>query len=224
MALLSQLALHRHIDGTLGALISLVVLAHGRNVILVLVPEILLAVRGTHNPWWEDAANKLVGPWLLEFLSRWDDAATGHLLEDPDDGVEDGVGDDTGDETVGDGVGEWHNGERDESRDGVTRVAPVDDGGSLAHHGSDDDQSTASSPWRDGGEDRCEEDGDEEADSGGDSGETGLATFGDTSTRLDESGDGGEAEEGADGDTEGCGMLVKIIDSEEWWENLPSTM
>lgn len=186
-----RLVLLRHLHGgccgievTLGLPHGAFVAAHRShlNNLIVLAPEITLAACRAHDPWRQYAPNELVRPGLLVNFSGWNPAATRNLLDDPDGGVDDGVGDNTANETVGDGVGEGHDGEGDKRGDGVTGVAPVNRGGSLAHHGADDDEGTASGPWWDGGEDRGEEDGDEEANSRSDGGNTGFAAFGDSST------------------------------------------
>ena len=171
--------------------------------LIVLVPEIAFAACCAHDPWWQNASHELVRPGLLVHLSGWDDTTARGLLDDPDGGVDDGVGNDATDETVGNGVGERHDGEGDERGDGVARVAPVNCGSGLAHHGADDDEGAAGGPGRDGREDRGEEDGDEEAEARDYGGDTSFAAFGDAGTGFDEGGYGGQAKEGTDCDAEG---------------------
>ena len=144
------------------------------------------------------------------------DLAPGDGLDDPDERVDDDVAADTGDETVGDGVREAHDGDGEESRHGVAHVAPVDLGDGANHHGSDQDENAARGPGRDRREDGREEDGDEEADTRRHGRNARLATFADTCTRLDEGGDGGGSEDGADSDTDGInevghGRALKVL-------------
>lgn len=183
---------------------------HGADVLL----RVVLAVDGVASsvPWHaarldadeprrsESTRNT---PRLTGLVTVWHNAALGGLAKDERNGVEDHIGDDTGDKTVGDRVGEGHGGQADEGGESVSGVVPVDVDDGLHHHGSDEDQSTASGPWWDRGKDGRKEDGDEEADTGEHGSKTSLAAFRDTSTRLDVGGDWRRAEEGTDGDRDG---------------------
>lgn len=54
------------------------------------------------------------------------ESAKGDLVHDPDKTVDNDVADNTSNDTIGNRVGERHDGKGQESRDGVTRVIPVD--------------------------------------------------------------------------------------------------
>lgn len=78
---------------------------------------------------------------------------------------------------------------------------------SNLHQGSNNDQRSTSGIWRDRGEDGSKEDCDEEAEAADNSGESGLATFGNTGTRFDECSDRRRAKQGTDGDTNGINQI-----------------
>lgn len=76
-----------------------------------------------------------------------------------------------------------------------------------------DDQGRACGPRRNGGEYGSEEETEEEADSGDDGSQAGLAALGDTSATLDESGHGRTAKESTDRNGEGVGT---VCDCRAW--------
>lgn len=164
------------------------------RMLLVGMPEILLAARSTSEPRRENTAGNPVGPGILGLLVRRHDPASRRYFDDGDERVEDDVGDDTRDEAVGDTVSEGHDGEGDEGGYRVTGITPIDFGGSFAHHGPNQYQGAASGPGRDGCEDWGEEYRDEEADPGEDGGEACLTAFGNAGTRFDISSDRRRAE------------------------------
>jgi len=139
-----------------------------------------------HEPWWKNATGDAPGPVLLLFLVGWHNAATRRLLDDEHHCVDKDVRADTGDKTIGDRVCEGHDRDREERRDRVPRVAPVDVLGSLSHERSDDDKCAASCPRWNGGEDWREEDGDEEDEDDEDEDEDGNDFNGDHKEDEDE--------------------------------------
>lgn len=147
------------------------------RLLIVRLPEVLLAVRSALDPRRQDTSRELVSPGVFEVFVGGLDAAAGDLLDQPDGGVDEDVRDDADDEAVGDAVGERHHGDGEEGGDGVAHVAPVDFGGGFGHHGADDDERAAGGPGRDRGEDGREEDGDEEAEAGHDGCETCCSAF-----------------------------------------------
>lgn len=173
------------------------------NGVLVLAPEVLLALAESDDPRRQEATGDSPCPVVLLGLVLGDETATGCLLDDPDHSVDQDVAAHTGNKTIGDRVSEWHEGNGEESRDGVTHVPPVDLGDSLHHHGTDQDEHTASSPGRDRSEDWSKEDGNEEANTGDTGSETSLATFRDASTRLDKRSDWRGSKKSTDGDANG---------------------
>lgn len=160
-------------------------------------------MRSALDPRRQNTTWELVRPGVFEVLVGRPDFSAGGLLDEPDGGVDEDVSYDAGDEAVGDAVRERHHGDGQERGDGVAHVVPVDFGGGFDHHGADDDERAAGGPGWNGSEDGREEDGDEEAEAGGDGCEARGAAFGDAGAGFDESGDGRAAEEGADGDAEG---------------------
>lgn len=173
------------------------------ELLVILSPEVSLAVCSAFDPRRQNSAGKLVRPRVLEVLVGGFEAAAGGLFDEPDGGVDEDVRDDASDEAVGDAVGEGHHGDGQESGDRVAHVVPVDLGGGFHHHGSDDDERAAGGPGRDGGENWREEDGDEEAEAGRDGCETCRAAFRDAGAGFDEGGNWGAAEERADCYAEG---------------------
>jgi len=169
---------------------------------LVRLPEVLLSTCGTDEPWREEAAVHLPCPRFLELLVHWDNLATRSLLDEPDGGVDEDVRHDTSDKTISDGVGERHDGDGEESGNSITHVSPVDVGSCLGHQRTNDDKSTSSSPWGNGGKDGGEEDGNEEADTGDHGGNTSLTALRNTSTRLNECSNRRGTEQRADRDTD----------------------
>ena len=125
--------------------------------------EILLALESTSQPSWKKATLELISPWLLELLVGWYNASSGDDFDEPDSGVDEHVRDNATDQAVSDGVGEWHNSQSDESWESISKVLPVNVLCGLAHHSTNDNESTSGSPWWDGGEDWCKENGNEEA-------------------------------------------------------------
>jgi hypothetical protein len=137
----------------------------------------------------------------------WDYAATGCLFDEPHCRVDDHVRADTRNQSVRNRVGERHDRNRQESRDGVAHVPPVDVLGRGGHERTDDDQGAASRPRRDRREDGGEEHGDEEAQTGEHGSETSLATLGDTGSGLDEGGDWWRTHERPDGNADGVNSV-----------------
>lgn len=168
-----------------------------------LPPKVLLALEHANQPGREEAARNAPCPGLLFVVVGRRDAATGDISQEPYGGVDDDVRHDTGNEAVGNRVCEGHDGDGEEGGDGIAHVLPVDVRNGRGHHGSDDDEDTASGPRRDGCEDGGKEDADEEADAGDDGCEASLATFGNASTGLDKGRDRRNAKESTDGDADG---------------------
>jgi hypothetical protein len=162
------------------------------------LPKVLLASDDALHPRRQESAGDAPRPGLLLFLVGGNDPAARGLLDDVDERVDDDVRADTGNQTVGDRVGEGHDGDGEECRDSVAHVLPVDVLGRLSHEGTDNDERTSGGPWRDRGENRREEDGDEEGETSEHRSETSLSSFRDTSTRLDVRSDRGAAKEGTD--------------------------
>lgn len=75
------------------------------------------------------------------------------------------------------------------------------------HQGADDDEHTSSGVWWDGSEDRCEEDGDEEAETRCHGSETGGTTLRYTGAGFDVSCDRGGAEQSPNRDAEGVDQI-----------------
>ncbi|KAI6756507.1 hypothetical protein HG531_014122 [Fusarium graminearum] len=123
-------------------------------------------------------------------------------LDKQDDSVENHVGANTSNQTIGNGVCKRHDGNGKESRYSISHVLPIDLSHSANHHRTNKNQNASSGPWWDGRKNRGEEDGDEEADSGNHGGDTSLATFGNTSTRLDKRSNGRHTKNSADGNAE----------------------
>lgn len=144
---------------------------------LIRLPKVLFALGGADQPRRKQSALQTPGPRFLELFVLGHDLAAGRFLDDVDCGVDEYVGHDAGDEAVGDAVGEGHDGDGEKGRDGVAHVAPVDVCGGLGHEGTDDDESAAGSPGRDGRKDGGEEDGDEKAKTGHHGRDTGLSAF-----------------------------------------------
>lgn len=165
-------------------------------------PEVLLSASEPLHPRGKETALKAPSPVLLLVLVGRYNATTRGQLDEPDGAVDEDVRADTGDQTIGDGVREGHDGDGQESGDGIAEVAPVDVLGRGCHERTDNYQGTAGSPGRDGCEDRSEEDGDEKAESGEHGSQTGLASFRDTGTRLNVGGDWRTSHKRSDTDTE----------------------
>jgi len=134
--------------------------------------------------------DRLTAPVLLVIVARRQKAAARDSSQGPGDGVEDGVAHDTSDQAVCDRVRERHEHERDESRDGVARVVPVDRCHSAHHHATDEDQGSTSCPGWDGSKDWRKEERDKKADSGGHGCQTSPTALLNTRAGLDKSCDG----------------------------------
>lgn len=171
--------------------------------VLVLLPEILLALGQPRQPRRQNATGDLVRPGLLHVLIRGNDATARDLFNNPDGRVQHNVRADAANQAVGNGVGKRHEGDGDEGGDAVAQVLPVDLGDVEGHHAAHQNQHAAGGPGRDGGEDGREEDGDEEADAGRHGCQARFASLADTRAGLDKGGDWGRAKEGADGDADG---------------------
>jgi hypothetical protein len=184
--------------------------------LIVLLPEVLLAAREPLHPGWHNATRNAPRPVLLLLLVVRDNTATGSLLNNEDNRVDEDVRADTGNQTICNGVGEGHDCDRKEGRDSVAHVAPVDILCGLGHQRADDNQSAASCPRWNRGEDGREENGDEEAETRKHSSETSLASLGNTRSGFDKGGDGRRAKERADGNTDGVdtvgdGRVLKVL-------------
>ena len=186
------------------------------NLLLLVLPELLVALPEALNPRWEEATLELVGPGVLDVLVGRHNPATGSLLDYPDNGVDEDVGADTADQAVGNRVGEGHQGDGNKGGDGIANIVPVDVASFLSHLGADDDERAASCPWWNRSKDRGEENSDEKAEAGHHGSDTSAATFRDTSTRFDVGSDWGSTEEGTNGDTHGIdavgdGAVLEIL-------------
>ena len=158
----------------------LAVLAGSNAVALGLLPR-----ENALHPRRKEAAGETPRPRLLLVLVRGNNATSRSLLDDKDKGVDEDIRADTGNESVCNRVGEGHNGDGEERGNGISHILPIDVLGRLCHKRSDNDKRASCGPRRNRCEYRGEEDGDEETESSEHSSETGLATLGDTSTRLD---------------------------------------
>jgi hypothetical protein len=184
--------------------------------LVVLLPEVLLAAREPLHPGWHYATRNAPRPVLLLLLVVRDNTATGSLLNNVDNRVDENVRADTGNQSICDGVGKWHDCDREEGRDSVTHVAPVDILCGLGHQRANDDQGAASCPRWNRGKDRRKENGDEEAETREHCSKTSLASLRNTRSGFDEGGDGRRTKERADGNTDGVdtvgdGRVLEIL-------------
>ncbi len=130
-------------------------------------------------------------------------------FRDPDQTVQDSVREETGDKSISNRIRKRHAHDRYESWEGISDKRPVDGGNLAHHHAADEDERTAGGPRRDGSEYRSKEDGDQEAETGCDGRKASATTFRNTGAGFDERGDGGAAEQGANGDGDGVGAVCE---------------
>lgn len=132
-----------------------------------------------------------------------DNSPAGSLLQYPSANVQNNVRDDTSDEPVRDRIRKRHDHDSNEGGNPISRIRPIDLGGSLQHHTSNKNERASGGPRGDTGKDRGEEDGDEEAETSHHCCDAGQATFGDSRAGFDVGGDWRGTEEGTEGDSEG---------------------
>ena len=133
-----------------------------------------------------------------------------HLAGLATDDLDHGVGNAAESDTVGNAVAEGHHYQGEESGDGDLNVRPVDFLQGTAHHNAYDHQDRSGSAGRHKAQQRHRHNSDQEADTSGQAGQTGLTAFRDTRAGFHIGGNGGGTQNSARGGGDGIGQQSAV--------------